>query len=56
MEDNYKIVLEVKDIDGKYGDALTLEHYLTDLINITALKSLGLQLTFSQTTKKRGGK
>lgn len=50
----YKVTLEVKDLEGQYGDALTLEHYLTDLINVTALRALGLQLTYSNTTKKRG--
>lgn len=50
---NYKVTLEVKDIDGQYGDAFTLENYLLDVIR-PALDALNLQLTFSQATKKRG--
>lgn len=50
---NYKVTLEVKDLEGQYGDAFTLENYLVDVVR-PALDALGLQLTFSTATKKRG--
>jgi hypothetical protein len=50
---SYKVTLEVKDLKGQYGDAMTLEMYLVDVIR-PALDALNLGLTFSQATKKRG--
>ena len=50
---SYKVTLEVKDLQEQYGDAFTLENYLVDVVR-PALDALGLQLTFSQATKKRG--
>lgn len=51
--DKFKVTLEVSDLQGQYGDAFTLENYLVDVVR-PALDALGLQLDFSQATKKRG--
>jgi hypothetical protein len=50
----YKVTLEIEDSYEMYGDALTLEHNLSDLLNVAVLRTLNLTLVSSSTTKKRG--
>jgi hypothetical protein len=50
----YKLTLEVDDSAEMYGDALTLENQMMDLIKTAVLPTLGLNSGAFQLTRKRG--
>ena len=51
---NYKLTIEVDDWADMYGDSLTLENQIMDLIKASILPTLNLILNSYQVVRKRG--
>ncbi len=51
---NYKLTIEVDDWADMYGDSLTLENHIMDLIKASILPTLNLNLNSYQVVRKRG--
>ena len=51
---NYKLTIELDDWAEMYGDSLTIENHIMDLIKTSILPTLNLNLNSYQVVRKRG--